>query len=257
MDTPLPISKREHYWQLGLYAVSVALMAWDLLARGEGLTIWGLYSGSVFLLLACPLLGVSWLLAVKSLRLGARGAFVASALGLVPYLGKGFTSLVDYPSESFDIARLYLPRVLSIGATLLYSQKVLRSEREQAEGIVRILFFRVRWTPARQKYAVTAFILVVGILGVQWLYPRISCVASGGEWVRDGIFGQAQYCLRSYPDAGKVCQSSKECMGACVLVNYSPSATAVPTAGVCQSDNRPFGCYDYLEYPKVFSVCSD
>ena len=95
------------------------------------------------------------------------------------------------------------------------------------------------------------------ILGTQWLYPRASCAVIGGKWTRGGIFGQ-QYCLHSYPDAGKACQSSEDCMGACLAETTSlDETTVIPTAGVCAPTNQIFGCFNYFENQEIDSVCVD
>jgi hypothetical protein len=113
------------------------------------------------------------------------------------------------------------------------------------------------WGSFKRKIISITFALALFFIGIWQVYPRVSCAVSGGRWIRDGILGQAQYCLRSYPDAGKACQSSNDCEGACILENYHSTSQPVPTAGVCAPDNKQFGCFDYLEYPNVLSVCAD
>lgn len=113
------------------------------------------------------------------------------------------------------------------------------------------------WKSPQGKFALAAIVLAVAIFSGWLIYPRDSCATSGGTWIRDGVLGQAQYCLYSYPDAGKACRSSTECLGSCVVEDYRALATPGPSVGVCTGDNRAFGCFDYLEHPNVFSVCTD
>ncbi len=49
------------------------------------------------------------------------------------------------------------------------------------------------------------------IIETAWetLQQRSLCEKSGGRWVHDGMFGQAQYCQYTYADGGKPCRSSK------------------------------------------------
>jgi hypothetical protein len=104
-----------------------------------------------------------------------------------------------------------------------------------------------------------ALVLVVA-WGLWWLYPRISCASSGGRWVRDGIFGQAQYCRHNYSDAGKACTRSADCEGGCMLdgpISLGDLAAATaPPLGYCQRDNGMFGCFTYIERPSE-GICID
>ena len=113
------------------------------------------------------------------------------------------------------------------------------------------------WSSTKRKIVSIIVLLVMLFIGVWQVYPRVACTINGGEWIRDGITDQAQYCLRSYSDAGKACKSSKDCEGTCILEGFYSSLQPVPTSGRCTPDNRQFGCFDYFEYPNVFSVCAD
>lgn len=253
-----PFPKQENLWQLSLYAICLLFTAWDIIARSHHLYFDGFFSYSAFFLrLAILLLCISIVLTMKSSRWAACCAFIVATFSLAFYLGIGFTHILEYPYDIFDIARFYFPRIVLFGATLVYSQKILQPQAEQAESLIPIFLFKLHWTPKKQKYLLATLIIAVSALSIEWLYPRVSCAVSEGKWIRDGIFGQAQYCLYSYSDVGKACQGSKDCEGSCVLEDYYSSSQPVPTAGVCAPNNKRFGCFDYLEYPKVFSVCTD
>lgn len=254
-----PFPKKENLWQLSLYAICLLFTMWDIIAQSYHLYFDGFFSYSAFFLrLAIPLLCISLVLSMKSSRWAARCALITATLSLAFYLGIGFTHIPDYPYDIFDISRFYFPRILSFGVALVYSQRILQTPNEQMENLIPIFFFKIHWTPKKQKYLIVALVILTSILCVEWLYPRASCVITKGTWIRNGgILGQAQYCLYSYPDAGKTCKSSADCIGACVLEDYSPYLQPVPSEGVCASNNDGFGCIDYFEYPNVFSVCTD
>ena len=221
MDKPPEFSKRLHYCQLALYAIGFLFLSWELLSH-EGLTsIWGLYSGSCLLILSGFLLAGSFVLTIRNPRLGARCAFVASALSLIFYIVQGILAFSEMPYDVFDITRFYFWRILIIGSSLVCSQQILRSSQERAEGVVRILFFKFQWKPSRLKFVLILGVLLCSTLGIQWLFPRVSCSLHGGQWVRGGIIGQAEYCLYRYSDAGKPCKNSEDCQGTCILpINY-------------------------------------
>lgn len=263
MENALSVPKHERRWQLALYAISILFLVRDVFFDHYdwGFTYITEFFDSFrayFLFVALPLLSISWFLTLTSPRLGARVATVAAGISFVFYFGICVINLVNGPYFYFDVLRFYLPRIFLVGATFVYSYQILQSPAEQAGFPLPIFFFKVRWTAKRQGYVVLAFAIAFGVLGVQWLYPRASCAAIGGKWVRDGGFGQAQYCLQSYPDAGKACQSSDDCMGACIVeTNSSGVASPLPTAGVCASDNRAFGCFFFFEHQEITGVCVD
>jgi hypothetical protein len=255
--------KHKRRWQFGIYTISSLFLARDLFSEhyGYGFTyITGLFDvcKPYFLLLALPLLSISLFLAVRSPRLGARTAIAATSISFVFYLSMWIINLVAGPYFYVEVIRFYLPPIFLLGATFIYSHKILQSSTEQIELLIPMLFFKLRWTPKMQKYVISAFILVFGILGIQWFYPRASCAAIGGRWVYDGIFGQAQYCLHGYPDAGKACQSSEDCMGRCLAeTNSSDVVTVIPTAGVCAPSNQVFGCFYIFENQEISGYCID
>jgi len=263
MEASSPDLKHERRWQLGIYAISVLFIARDLFFKhyDYGFTyitdLFDAYS-PYFLSVAFPLLSISWFVAVISPRLGARIAIAAAGISFVFYVGICVINLVGGPYYFSDVIRFYLPRIFLVGATFIYSYKILQSPSEQTGFTIPVFFFKLRWTPRRQRYILLAFLMAFGLLGIQWLYPRASCATKGGQWVRDGIFGQAQYCLHSYPDAGKACQSSDDCMGRCLVeTNSSGIVPAIPTAGVCAPDNRVFGCFSFFEHQRIDGACID
>jgi hypothetical protein len=87
-----------------------------------------------------------------------------------------------------------------------------------------------------------------------WLYGRTTCSLSGGTWTRGGIAGTL-FCVHTYPDAGKPCQSSDECMGGCVLYEVIWGQPP-PGEGVCKTNNDPFECFAPIEYPEFYG-CAD
>jgi hypothetical protein len=259
MEKSLPVSKHVRRGQLGIYALSILFMAWDLFVKPyiHVLDVFNWFSPFV-LPITFPLLCIGCLLALKSARLGAHGVLVVSAISLVFYLLVGFVNLIGYRYDSFDILRFYLPRIFTFGAVLIYSSKIVQVPAEQAELSIPILFFKLPWTSEIQRYVILAFIIMFSILSIQWLYPRATCAMIGGRWIRDGMFGQAQYCLHAYPDAGKECQSSEDCMGRCLAeTNSSGVITVIPTAGVCAPDNGAFGCFAIFENQEISGYCID
>jgi hypothetical protein len=259
MEKSLPTAKYERRWQLGIYGIAILFMVWDLLFQPSNNVLDDFESYSpYFLYITIHLLSISWFLVLKSPRLGAHSAVVSSTISLVSYLIIGFINLVSYQYYALDILRFYLLRIFASGAVLIYSHKILQSPSGSAELSIPIFFFNLHWTPKTQRYVVLAFIMALGILGIQWLYPRASCAVIGGRWTRDGILGQAQYCLHSYPDAGTACQSSEDCMGRCLAeTNSSGVISIIPTAGVCAPDNRVFGCFEIFENQEISLVCID
>lgn len=69
---------------------------------------------------------------------------------------------------------------------------------------------------------------------------RNRCTEAGGSVQRAGLAG-AYHCVQTYPDAGKVCRDSKDCIGNCRAVNSVKIGK--PGTGTCQTVDIPFGCY--------------
>jgi Uncharacterized lipoprotein len=95
------------------------------------------------------------------------------------------------------------------------------------------------------------------------------CAARGGEMRRLGRMGR-EYCVVKYADAGKPCTDGAQCQGECRAdANLppppasgapAPGPTPVPpaaTAGRCQADSDPFGCYTRIENGRGTTICVD
>jgi hypothetical protein len=112
-----------------------------------------------------------------------------------------------------------------------------------------------------QRKIVMITLIALLILLSPWLYHRVvdlygraSCSLSGGRWTTGGIL-LSQYCVHTFPDAGKPCKSSDECMGGCVL--YRGNVGQPPPSGwACRIDNDPFLCTSVIEYPDLI-VCPE
>lgn len=75
-----------------------------------------------------------------------------------------------------------------------------------------------------------------------WEYTiqeEIDCKADGGRWEEQGILGISA-CISYYDDANKICTSSDECQGDCVV-------TEVGGRGFCAKNNSHFGCKSTIE----------
>jgi hypothetical protein len=112
----------------------------------------------------------------------------------------------------------------------------------------------------RRKILTITFVALLILLS-PWLYQRVvdlygraSCSFSGGRWAVGGM-AQSPFCLRTFPDAGKPCKSSDECMGGCVLSEGNVGQPP-PSEWVCRIDNDPFQCTTIIEYPDLI-VCHD
>ena len=66
------------------------------------------------------------------------------------------------------------------------------------------------------------------------------CTDVGGRVQRAGLRGVYQ-CVQTYPDAGKVCRDSDECLGDCRTSDSD--AVGKPGTGMCQEVDVPFGCF--------------
>ena len=101
---------------------------------------------------------------------------------------------------------------------------------------------------------ILALLFILLVMCAVWLYPRTSCAISGGEWAVSGLANNA-FCLRTYPDAGKPCRRSDECMGGCVLYEVIVGQPT-PSVGVCKINNDAFECFAVIEYPHLYT-CAD
>ena len=71
------------------------------------------------------------------------------------------------------------------------------------------------------------------------------CDEAGGKVQRAGLLG-AYHCVQKYPDAGKTCRDSDECIGQCRAVSHEDVGKQNVT-GTCQELDIPFGCYGIVE----------
>jgi hypothetical protein len=89
------------------------------------------------------------------------------------------------------------------------------------------------------------------------LYRGTVCAINGGEWRTGGPGAAQHFCLYSYPDGGKSCHSSEECMGSCVIYEEDLGQSTLD-AGVCQENNNPYDrCFVFIEAPEILGGCSD
>ena len=88
-----------------------------------------------------------------------------------------------------------------------------------------------------------------------WLYKRNVCIRNGGEWTAGGMAARP-FCLYTYPDRGKPCNSSEQCIGPCVVYEVPIQGQPTPSIGVCKDNNDPFECYATIEHPDIFG-CAD
>ena len=73
---------------------------------------------------------------------------------------------------------------------------------------------------------------------------RARCAAVGGRVERAGLLG-AYHCIQDYPDAGKTCSDSSECLGRCRTDDTKNMGK--PGTGTCQKTDVDFGCYGLVE----------
>jgi len=87
---------------------------------------------------------------------------------------------------------------------------------------------------------------------------RARCEAAGGTVERAGRAGWER-CVQTFPDAGKACSGSADCLGECRLAEFGDTPEpGTPVAGVCQANDAPFGCHTVVEDGKVLhSICVD
>ncbi|WP_454597176.1 hypothetical protein [Qipengyuania sp. SM2507] len=86
---------------------------------------------------------------------------------------------------------------------------------------------------------------------------RASCAADGGTVERRGRIG-AELCVIPFADAGKSCTDAAQCEGQCIAEETGPQPDVENPKGMCQADDRLFGCYSTLEDGKVATtICVD
>lgn len=70
------------------------------------------------------------------------------------------------------------------------------------------------------------------------------CGNYGGRW-QPVCMAQKPACVLPYADAGKPCNSGKDCEGWCLQNEAAEKGSEF--AGLCQADNNPCGCFARLE----------
>ena len=86
---------------------------------------------------------------------------------------------------------------------------------------------------------------------------RATCAADGGTVERRGRLG-AELCVVPFADAGKSCTDSSQCEGQCIAEETGPQPSAQNPKGMCQADDRLFGCYSTIENGKIATtICVD
>ena len=85
-----------------------------------------------------------------------------------------------------------------------------------------------------------------------------SCARTGGSLDKRGRRGNLM-CVHAYGDAGKPCASTKDCQGRCLATGDGGlPKIGEAAAGMCQADDKLFGCFAELEQGKVKSaMCID
>lgn len=85
---------------------------------------------------------------------------------------------------------------------------------------------------------------------------REACLADGGSVERRGIL-QAEMCVRSYADAGKVCTDGSQCEGIC-MVEGQAGTPGTSAQGMCQKDDKLFGCFGVVTDGRIETgLCVD
>jgi hypothetical protein len=82
-----------------------------------------------------------------------------------------------------------------------------------------------------------------------------ACAKTGGE-VRPVCMRGMPMCVVPFPDAGKVCSDSSECMGTCR--GDGSAQPEKPAKGVCSRNTDPCGCYQLVEKGVAqYMLCAD
>ncbi len=81
-----------------------------------------------------------------------------------------------------------------------------------------------------------------------------ACAAYGGDWIQQGLIGDMM-CVFTYPDGGKQCTSSDECIGGCFVQEEGFDMEGMDMMkGHCKHTDSPFGCHTKLNGP---AMCVD
>ena len=65
----------------------------------------------------------------------------------------------------------------------------------------------------------------------------VQCEATGGRWQRVCMLGTLA-CVKPYADAGKACQSGRDCQGRRCLMKAGASPQVVPQTGQCIANDN-------------------
>ncbi|QZD89960.1 hypothetical protein K3148_00655 [Qipengyuania aurantiaca] len=75
---------------------------------------------------------------------------------------------------------------------------------------------------------------------------RRVCEEQGGTVEKRGM-AQIEQCVTPYADAGKACTDGDQCEGRCIAEGQVGSPPGEPVTGICQRDDRLFGCFGIVE----------
>ena len=75
---------------------------------------------------------------------------------------------------------------------------------------------------------------------------RRACEEQGGTVEKRGM-AQTELCVMPYADAGKACTDGDQCEGRCIAEGQVASPPGEPVTGICQRDDRLFGCFGIVE----------
>lgn len=70
------------------------------------------------------------------------------------------------------------------------------------------------------------------------------CLKRGGEWFESEEYNY-KYCVVPYPDAGKLCKNSKDCLGHCIWPLDKKTLEGEPLGkgyGICQLNDSTEDC---------------
>jgi len=98
------------------------------------------------------------------------------------------------------------------------------------------------------------FVLILAKMLFLNMIPEISCAISGGSWFGDEYRIGVNHCIYVYPDAYQFCESSDECMGGCLVMDWYPEESRM--SGRCEPSTFPYGCFTYIENPES-TMCID
>ena len=86
---------------------------------------------------------------------------------------------------------------------------------------------------------------------------RRACEKQGGTVEKRGM-ARAELCVTPYADVGKVCTDGDQCEGRCIAEGRVGSPPGEPVTGICQRDDRLFGCFGIVEDGTIEAgLCAD